>query len=200
MRLAMRLLSASYLKTFLVPKSKQWEYVRRAEMILLHKLGDKITLSSPSATWMLITHHAIVFPELYRKPWTKLLVPRPQQFYLSSQSDVIIASHSIFLGMFLPLRNYEFLSNDYDWLVAGETEAITKINGVVGTSPQVLHFFCRIRKGAAVGGDLQVLFNDIKACNQWFDHSGSEESQVTRKTGTLYQLVARLYACIRLQG
>jgi hypothetical protein len=212
--LAMTVVSAAYLKDYLLPGSGQRSAIAGVEKTALLQLKEVLRHDSPSPAWMLIIHHAIVFPEVYKRPWTDLLLP----FRCSGQqSDVVIASHSIFLSMFLPVGSkYKFQGNDYSWLVDGDENTITKIHGIVGLSQRMLRFIDLItieatkittRPQAANNTqthgllEYESLLQDIETSPQWLDdHEDPEVARIARMTADAFRLATLIYALVRLYG
>ncbi|KAL9125161.1 MAG: hypothetical protein Q9217_005593 [Psora testacea] len=153
---AMIALSSSYYKEYLPDESAQKKQVEELEveaiaqtMIALKRNTIEGHTYSGDAAKMLLIHHAILNQKAHSAHWTDYLYQL--QDFPGQHSNLILATHSIWLMTILPLnKKYQFQTFNYDWVGCGEENSLTKVNGILGTSRKMLYFQYVITTAAKV--------------------------------------------------
>lgn len=142
---AMIALASSYYKEYLPAGSAEKEQMRRLEIdailratAALKRNAIEGNVRSVDTAKMLLIHHAILNQKSYSVHWTNYLYQL--QDSPGQQSNLIIATHSIWLMTILPLNEkYRFQTFNYDWVGCGEQNHLAKVNGILGTSRKLLY-------------------------------------------------------------
>ena len=159
---AMIALTSSYYKEYLLDGSVEKEKMKNLEieaiMQTMRSLKRKALeghVYSRDAARMLLIHHAILNQSAHAEHWTKYLYQL--QDFPGQQSNLVMASHSIWLMTLLPLNEkYPFQTFNYGWIGCGEEHSLTKVNGILGTSRKMLYFQYLITTAAKVISPEQI--------------------------------------------
>ena len=148
-------LTLSYYKEYLPDESiqkkqmkiREYQAIKETRLALSQNQG--ISHVNRDAAYMLLIHHAILNQRSHPEHWTKYLYQL--QDSRGWQSNLLIATHAILLIAILPLcGSHRFQTYDYHWIGHREPESLTKVNGILGMSREMLYFQYSITVAAKV--------------------------------------------------
>ena len=97
----------------------------------------------------LLLHEATLNPSLHPCCWTKYLYPMLNPAGADVEANLAIASTAILARTFLPLNGkHAFQLFDYNWIVSGEIEQMTKMNSNLKLSQLMLYFIYSVMQEA----------------------------------------------------
>ena len=151
-------LSASYRKEHSASTSlerKQIEYLEvRCGMETAREVREALAKGEvggrTAVAAALLLHHATRNPDIYGRCWTNYLYPMIDSAGVHLEANLAMASVAILAMTALPLQGRRFQSFDYNWIICGETNQVTKVNSTLGLSRMMIYCIHSITQEAKV--------------------------------------------------